>query len=59
MKTYRIIHKEVLTGWFYVNAESEEEALEEFRYQCGEGKIDFGNMDIVDSEDIVEPFNNI
>lgn len=58
METYKIIHKEVLEGWYYVEAESEEAALEEFQYQCGEGKIDFSDMEMVDSEDIAESLDN-
>lgn len=35
--TYKIIHREELIGWFYVEADSEEEALEEFQRQCSRG----------------------
>lgn len=53
-KTYRIIHKEELIGEFYVDAESEEDALNEYRNRVCNGEIDFSDMEMVDSEDIAE-----
>ena len=29
MKTWKIVHKEELIGWFYVEAETAEEAIEQ------------------------------
>ena len=54
MKTYKIVHKEELVGWFYVEADSPEEAIEQWRYKVDNGEVDFGDMEMVDSEDIVE-----
>ena len=54
MKTYKIIHKEELVGWFYVEADSPEEAIEQWRYKVDNGEVDFGDMEMVSSEDAVE-----
>ena len=54
MKTYKIIHKEEIVGRFYVEANSPDEALEEYRYQVDNGKIDFSDMELIDSEDVAE-----
>lgn len=54
MKTYKIVHKETLVGWFYVDAETPEEALEEYHYQVLNGDIDFSDLEMIDSEDKVE-----
>ena len=43
--------KEELIGWFYVEANSEEEALEEWNFKVNNGEIDFSDMDMVDSSD--------
>lgn len=48
---YKIVHKEELVGWYYVEANSEEEALERFSIMCNGGEIDFSDMEIVDSSD--------
>ena len=56
MKTYRIEHRETLVGWFYVEAETPAEALEEYHYQVSNGQIDFSDMELTDSEDKVEEF---
>lgn len=49
MATYKIIHKEELIGWFYVEADSEEEALDEFDFQVNDGKVDFSDMEMINS----------
>lgn len=54
MKTWKIVHKEELVGYFYVEAETAEDALEEYAYQVENGQIDFSDMEMVDSEDTVE-----
>ena len=54
MKTWKIVHKEELVGYFYVEAETAEDALEEYAHQVGNGQIDFSDMEMVDSEDTVE-----
>lgn len=57
MKTYKIIHTETLVGWFYVEAETPEEALEEYYHLVSNGKIDFSDLEMIDSEDKAEEVN--
>lgn len=52
MAEYKIIHREELVGWFYVHANSKEEALEKWRNQVNNGEIDFSDMEMVDSSEI-------
>ena len=54
MKTYKIVHTETLVGWFYVDAETPEVALEEYHNQVSNGVIDFSDLEMIDSEDKVE-----
>lgn len=51
MKTFRIVHREELVGFFYVEAETPEEAVQEWYHQVNDGKIDFSDMELVDSSD--------
>lgn len=51
MKNYKIIHKEELVGWYYVEAESEEDALQKFSCLVSEGGIDFSDLEMIDSSD--------
>ena len=51
MKRYKIIHKEELVGWFYVEANSEEEALEEWNRKVSNGEVDFSDMELLESFD--------
>lgn len=51
MKKYKIVHTEKLVGEWYVEAESSEGAIEAFMTQVNNGKIDFSDMELVDSED--------
>ena len=51
---YRIIHREELVGWFFVEADSPEEALETYNQQVCDGQIDFSDMEMVDSSDEVD-----
>lgn len=51
---YKIVHKEILVGCFFVEANSKEEALEEYHFLCNDGKIDFSDMEMVDSSDVAE-----
>ena len=53
MKTYTIEYTETNVGYFDVEAESEEEALDEFWYQVGEGHIDILRTQIMDSDAVV------
>lgn len=59
MKTFRIVHTEELVGFFYVQAETEEEALQEWYHQVNNGKVDFSDMEMVDSsEEAIEMIDN-
>ena len=51
MSQYRIIHKETLVGWFYVDANDDDEALENYKHLVDNGEIDFGDLEMVDSSD--------
>lgn len=53
-RTYRIIHTEELVGWFFVEAGSTEEAMEIYNQKVCDGKIDFSDMEMVDSSDEVD-----
>ena len=57
MKTYKIIHTETLVGWFYVEAETPEDALDEYYRLVSNGKIDFSDLEMIDSEDKAEEVN--
>lgn len=48
-KKYMIIYNETVTHWFYVDAESEEEAEEEFLHQVRRDEIDFSFGEVTDS----------
>jgi len=59
MKTFRIVHTEELVGFFHVQAETPEEALQEWYHQVNDGKIDFSDMEMVDSsEEAIEMSEN-
>lgn len=49
-KTYMIIYNETLTHHFYVDAENEYEAEAEFAWQASEGKIDFSDGEVTDTD---------
>ncbi len=49
MAEYKVIYREELVGWFYVEADSEEDAIRKFEFQVSEGQIDFGDMALTDS----------
>ena len=51
MKTWTICHREELCGYFDIDAETPEDAMEEYYYQVEEGKIDFGKLNMIDSSD--------
>lgn len=53
MKTYTIEYTETNVGYFDVEAESEEEALDEFWYQVAKGSIDLLRTDILESDAVV------
>jgi len=51
MATFKIRHEETLVGYFYVEADSEEEAIIEYMHQVNDGEIDFSDMEMIDSSD--------
>ena len=50
MKTFPIKYTEKYTGYFTVEAENEEAALEEFEYLASEGQLDFDDLEMTDSD---------
>ncbi len=50
MKTFTIKYTEKYTGYFTVEAENEEAALEEFEYLASEGQLDFDDLEMTDSD---------
>lgn len=54
MKEYRITHKEELIGYYYIEAQTEAEALEKFSRMAANGEINFSDMEMTDSSDIVD-----
>lgn len=50
MKTYKIVYKETLVHWFYVDAENEHDAEEKFNQGLMDGEFDFsdGSVDEAD-----------
>lgn len=49
MNTYKIIYTESLFHVFYVNANSKDEAREEFDRQAFEGKLDYSDGEVYDT----------
>lgn len=49
-KTYKIIYKETSFGVYFVDANSEEEAEEKFEQANMDGKIDFSDMEVDETE---------
>ena len=50
MKTYQITYTETSVGIYFVNANSEEEAREKFEQASMDGKIDFADMYVDDTD---------
>ena len=50
MKKFEIRYEETMQGFFEVEAETEEEAIEEFWHEVGEGKIDLLDTEMLDSK---------
>lgn len=50
MKTFTIKYTEEYTGYFDVEAEDEDAALEEFENLASEGKINFGKLQMTDAD---------
>lgn len=53
-KTYEVIYKETSVGIYFIDADSEEEALAKFEKASAEGEIDFSDMAIDDIETTVK-----
>lgn len=49
MKEWKIVHREELIGTYYVEAENEEGALNEFDRRNARGEIDYSDLEMVDS----------
>lgn len=54
MAVYKIIHREELVDWFYVEADSENEALVKYEQLEWDGVIDYSDMETVDASNEVE-----
>lgn len=57
LRTYKITRTEHLSGYFYVKATSEDEALEIFEKQILDGEVDFSDMELNDSENVAREIN--
>lgn len=53
-KTYKIIYTEIIVHHFYVDAENEDAALEEYNRMSIDGELDFSDGEIVDTDTVVE-----
>ena len=51
LRTYKIVHREELIGWYYVEATGEEEAIEKFNEMACNGEVDFSDLEVVESSD--------
>ena len=51
MAEFKIVHREELVGEFYLEADSEEDAIQKFNFMVDNGEIDFSDMEMVDSSD--------
>lgn len=56
MKTFKVFYKEVVTHTFYVDAETEDDAVAEFERMANNGELDFsdGYVDEGEVADIKE-----
>ena len=54
MKTYKVTYKETLIHTFYVDAEDEESAKEAFEEDLMQGKVDFSDGEVSDTEYALE-----
>ena len=48
---FKIEHREELVGYFEVEADNEAEAMDAYQHLVQEAKIDYGDMEMVDSSD--------
>lgn len=49
MKTYKIIYTESIVHAFYIDAESKDEARDEFYRKSENGELDFSDGDVYDT----------
>lgn len=49
MKTYKVIYTESLVHAFYVDAENEDAAREEFNRKSANGELDFSDGEVYDT----------
>lgn len=54
MNTYRVVHREILVTHFYIDAESESEAIEELHRLEQNGEIEYNDLAIEDIEEVAE-----
>ena len=52
MAEFKIVHREELVGEFYIEADSEEDAIRKFNFMVDNGEIDFSDMEMVNSSDV-------
>lgn len=50
---FKIVHRETLVGWFYVEAADEDEAMRKFENSSYNGDVDFSDMELVESSNEV------
>jgi hypothetical protein len=50
MKTYKVTYKETLIHTFYVEAENEEEAKDAFEEDLMQGRVDFSDGEVDETE---------
>lgn len=44
MKVFKIVYTETSSGWFYVEADNQEEAIAQFEDDLRSGKVDLSKM---------------
>ena len=49
MAKFKIVHKETLKGYYFVEAKDERDAIDVFEGKCSRGEIDFSDLDLIDS----------
>ena len=50
MKTYKVVYKETLVHWFYVDGKNEEEAEEKFKQGLMDGEYDFSDGSVEEAD---------
>lgn len=54
MNTYLIVHTETLRGYYYIDAESPEDACDRWYDEVCANKVDFSDLDLINTEDEAE-----